>query len=133
MTLLIEHVPSAQEGRLYSPAVLAALDLAPSLPAGCPYALVTAAAGAKPWAFPGLAQLARRIHRERAGEALQLRPVRVRFKDGPRDVVQVLCVDQVGGRERLIGYAWISGRDWTVLTAALDAGEASDGEWRGVA
>lgn len=132
MTLLIEYVHSARDRRLYA-ANLAAYDLAPHLPSGVPYALVTARAGDKPWAFPSVAALARRIHRDRGPDALQLRPVKVRFRDRPRDAVQVYAVDQVGGRERLIGYAWISGRDWTVLQAALDHVEASGGAWRGAA
>lgn len=132
MTLLIEHAPTARDRRLYSPQMLAALDLSPCLPRGIDYALVTAKAGGKPWAFDDLPALARRIHRDRAGEALQLRPVRIRFRDRPRDAVQVLALDQLGGRVRLIGYAWICGRSWQALRAALDAADASGGHYEGV-
>lgn len=132
MAPLIEYRHSARTRRLYA-GILDVFDLAPYVPAGIAYALVTARAGAKPFAYPSLAALARRIHADRAGDSLQLAPVRVRFQDGPRDAVQLKALDQTGGRERLIGYAWISGRDWTVLHAALDQAEAALGAWRGAA
>ena len=75
----------------------------------------------RPHVFPSLQALARRIHRERAGEALQLRPAQVRFRDRIRDVTEVLAVDEAGGRTRRIGYAWHAGRPAEALRAALEA------------
>lgn len=132
MTLLIQHVPTARQRRLYSPQVLEALDISPHVPPGVRYALITADGAAKPFAFGDLADLAARIHRDRADDALQLTPVRIRCKDGPRAAVQVMATD-VGGRTRLIGYAWIAGRPWEALQAALDAADASGGRWQGAA
>lgn len=132
MTLLIEHVPDARAAAIYGPNVLAALDISPCLPSGVSYALVTARAAAKPFVYASLDALARRIHRDRAGEALQLQPVRIRFRDRPRPAVQVMALEQLACRTRLIGYAWISGRPWEALRDELDRAEASAGAWEGV-
>ncbi len=129
---MIQYQPSARHRRLYSDLVLEALDLSPVLPRDAMFALVTADAGDKPYVYGTLPDLARRIHRDRGRDGLQLRAVHVRFKDGPRKAVQVMAMD-AGGRTRLIGYAWISGRPWEALQAALDAEEASGGRWQGVA
>lgn len=130
MTLLIQHEHSPRTRRLYSESTLAALDISPYVPSGYRFALVTADAHRKPAVFHDLAQLARRIHADRDGEALQLTPVRVRFRDGPRHAVQVMAHD-AGGRARLIGYAWISGKPWEALQAALDAADAAGGRYMG--
>lgn len=129
---MLQHVPTAREQALYSDQVLQALDLSPDVPKGVRFALVTAEAAAKPWAFASLAELALRIHRDRRADGLQLSPVHIRFRDGPRHAVQVMAQD-AGGRTRLIGYAWISGRPWEALQEALDAAIASGGRWAGEA
>ncbi|MDP3853176.1 hypothetical protein [Phenylobacterium sp.] len=79
----------------------------------------------KPMVFADLSALARRIHRDRQGQALQLRNDRVHlaFDGSIRRVVAVYGEDQVGQRTRFIGYAWLNGRDWEALQAALDAAE----------
>jgi hypothetical protein len=125
---LIEHTPDARAQAVYSAAVLAALDLSPSLPSGVPYALFpNVQPRMKPFAYPSLDALARRIHRDRRGDALQLRTVTVRFKDRPRSAVQVMAED-IGGRTRLIGYAWLAGKPREVLEAALERVEALDAQ-----
>lgn len=83
------------------------------------FALVTFRFAERPLIFDYLGGLARAIHRRRGDEALQLRPERVRFRDEVRECVAVHALDPVGQRERLIGHAWIGGRDWRVLQAAL--------------
>ena len=77
----------------------------------------------KPTVFPTLPALARRIHRDRLGQALMLRGDRVRLRHDNtiRPVVAVYGLDQVGNRTRFIGYAWLRGRDTEALEAALDA------------
>jgi hypothetical protein len=81
----------------------------------------------KPWAFEDLPALARRIHRDRRGGILQLRPVVVRFRDAPRAMVEVLAQSPGSGRCWRIGHAWIGGRPWEALQAALDRAEPSAG------
>lgn len=89
------------------------------------YALLTTqATAAKPIAFPDIQALARRIHRERRGEALLLSPQTLRFQDGEiRKVTVVYGVDQIADRRRFIGYAWHKAGDWRALEAAIEAVE----------
>lgn len=122
MSPVVEHLPTAREKALYSPQVLAALDHAPLVPDGVRFALVTDQAGAKPYAYASLAELAQRIQRDRGADPIQMAPVRFRFRDGLRSAVRVEAED-VGGEVRLIGHAWIAGKPWEALAAAIEAVE----------
>lgn len=94
----------------------------PQAPAdGQAFALVTDDPGAKPLAFASLRELAAGIHRRRGHDALQLQPEQVSFRDTVRDCVEIHAISHPGERRRLIGHAWIGGRDWRVLQAALEA------------
>lgn len=86
-----------------------------------PYALLPSLApGVKPTILPSLEALARRIHRERGSDALQLSRATLTFRDRARHVTQVMATEPASGRTRLIGYAWHAGRPWEALQAALD-------------
>lgn len=124
MTLVVEHIATARERALYSPMVLAALDPSPGMPPDVRFALVTPEPGAKPFAYPSLGELARRIQRDRQADPIQMTPVRFRFRDGLRGAVRVTAEDY-GGRVRLIGHAWISGRPWEALAEAIESVEGS--------
>jgi hypothetical protein len=76
--------------------------------------------GLKPVVFPTIYDLARRIHRDRGHEALDLQPATFRFAGAFWKGVEVLAIDQRSERTRRIGHAWISGRPIEVLKAALD-------------
>lgn len=94
----------------------------PVLPTNYPFALMQSAKpGIKPWVYPDMEALARGILRRRHGQALQLRPDRIIRPGRKIRVVAIYGLDQVGNRTRFIGYAWIGGRDWTALSAALAA------------
>lgn len=96
----------------------------PDLAMNPDFALVPdARPGTKPTVYRSAEDLARRIHRERAGQALQLKDDRllVRSEPAPRRVVAVYGLDQVGGRTRFIGYAWLKGQGREALQAALEA------------
>lgn len=93
----------------------------PTLPANAPYALLPQLEGQpKPAIVPSLKALARRIHRLRGADGLELRPTKVRFRDQVRDVTEVLAIEEASGRRRRIGFAWHAGRPWQALQAALD-------------
>src|SRR6185312_7633659 len=96
MSQVVEHIPTIRERALYSPQVLRALDPSPQIPEGVRFALVTAELGAKPYAFATLAQLARRIQRDRRGDPIQMTPVRFRFREGLRGAVRVTAEDAGG-------------------------------------
>lgn len=86
----------------------------PTIPDDVPFALLTSLdARRKPWAFATLAELAQRIHRDRQGEELQLKPMTIATRRGKRAVVQISTP------ERLIGFAWIGGRDHQALALGL--------------
>lgn len=91
-----------------------------ALPDGMRFALVTGVPSALPLAFATLAELARAIHRRRGDDALILFPERIVFQGQARDTVAVHAEDPAMSR-RLIGHAWIGGRDWQALRAALTA------------
>lgn len=94
----------------------------PDLAMNPDFALVPdARPGTKPTVYRSLDDLVRRIHRDRAGQALQLNDDRlfVRSEAAPRKVVAVYGLDQVGGRTRFIGYAWLKGQGREALQAAL--------------
>ncbi|MFN4176460.1 hypothetical protein [Phenylobacterium sp.] len=96
------------------------------MPSGLAYALLPhLRPGARPLGYPSLRALARRIHRDRAGHALQLRNATLSFQDRARPVIEVLAEDQASGSVRRIGFAWIAGADAftgpQVLQAALSA------------
>lgn len=93
----------------------------PTMPANAPYALLPQLEGApKPAIVPSLQALARRIHRLRGADGLELRPTKVRFRDQVRDVTEILAIEEASGRRRRIGFAWHAGRPWQALQAALD-------------
>lgn len=124
-TPLYQSTMLPHEAAVLGPVCTAALlrwDCPEMPPGGVRYALVPRMEprGKKPFGYDSLAALARRIHRDRAGDALQLKPARLRFQDEIRDVVEILAED-AGGRVRRIGFAWIGGAHWRVLEAALDA------------
>ncbi len=77
----------------------------------------------KPAVFPDLPSLARRIHRDRLGQALQLRPDRVIVDGqvGPLSVIAIHAEDAAGNVTRFLGYAWLEGRGLDALKGALDA------------
>lgn len=114
------------------PAATAAIHAfrSPTMPAEADYALLTSARpSAKPWVFPDIDGLARRIHRDRRGEALDLRTTKINVPPfGIRRVIAVYGQDQVGGRTRFIGYAWARGQSREALEAALQAVEPSMAE-----
>jgi hypothetical protein len=100
------------------------------MPATADYALLTSAQpSAKPWVFPTLDALARRIHRDRRGEALDLRTTKINVPPfGQRTVTAIYALDQVGGRARFLGYAWARGQSREALQAALQAVEPNMAE-----
>lgn len=77
--------------------------------------------GMKPFVYRTLADLARRIHRDRGQDALELRPAVIPFRGGHRKVTEVLAHDQRSERARRIGYAWHGARPLEALKEALDA------------
>lgn len=97
-----------------------------ALPDGQAFALLPDAKGALPVACQSLGDLARCIHRRRRRDALRLADAPVEFADRVRDMVEVSADELDGdghatGRTRLIGHAWLGGRDRRVLEAALGA------------
>ena len=122
------RIPSHRAGPL-GPAAPPALERfrSPELPTTAnnitvPFALLPSLRpGAKPCGYASLRALAQRIHRERRGDALELKPAQVRFRDHPRDVTEVLARNEASGETRRIGFAWAAGKDWTALQAALAA------------
>lgn len=92
----------------------------PDMPHGLTYALFpTLTPGRKPWGYPSLQALARRIHRDRAGDALQLHQEKVSFRDHVREVTAVYAEDPTSQRVRFLGYAWTGDRPREALEAAL--------------
>jgi hypothetical protein len=127
----VGRVPTPQAeriGRASAPAEAEAKILihSPGLPASGSFddpgfALIPPDPNRRVRAFSTLRELARAIHDERGGEALQLLPERIRFRAEVRDAVAVFADDPEGGRRRLIGHAWIGDRrDWRSLAAMLD-------------
>ncbi len=102
------------------------LRLADTLPDGHAFALIPDAPGARPVACASVGDLARCIHRRRRRDALRLADAPVEFADRTRAMVEIQAdeVDDEGhatGRTRLIGHAWLGGRDRRALEAALNA------------
>ncbi|MBW8815561.1 MAG: hypothetical protein JF588_19240 [Caulobacterales bacterium] len=94
----------------------------PTLPVDAPFALLPELGPfARPVILPSLAALARRIHRLRGDDGLELRHATVLFRDRGRTVTEVLAIEEASGRRRRIGFAWHAGRPWEALQAALDA------------
>lgn len=76
----------------------------------------------KPIVFPDLNSLARRIQRERGEQAIDLIEVGdLQFHGRPdaRTGVQVFTLDDTGGRDRFIGYAWLDNGGMETLRSAL--------------
>lgn len=91
-----------------------------ALPDGRRFALIGDDPTALPVAFGALADLARAIHRRRGDDALVLFPERIVHQGRPVETVAVHAEDAAMTR-RLIGHAYIGGRDWQALRAALAA------------
>jgi len=92
----------------------------PALPAEVRYALI-AEAHAKPFAFATLADLARSIHRRRAGRAIQLsdRPLHLAGRTSPSPGVAITATDPIGETTTSLGWAYLNGHGWKALQAAL--------------
>lgn len=90
-----------------------------------PYALLPRLdATTKPYGFTALADLANHIERQRGDQSLQIEDVEtLEFRDVPglHDGVEIWTLDLDGSRDRLIGYAWLSGKGRDVLQPALYA------------
>lgn len=90
-----------------------------------PYALLPLLdATTKPYGFTTLADLANHIERQRADQVLQIEDVdTLQFRDEPglHDGVEIWTLDLDGSRDRLIGYAWLSGKGRDALQPALYA------------
>ena len=115
---------SPVEARRLGPAAAQAVETfsTPKPPAESTLALLPALTpGAKPLVFDKLPQLARRIHAERGGDTLRLQPDRLSWRGQARDVVAIYAENQTSSRVRFLGWAWIDGRDWRALEAALAA------------
>ncbi|WP_374578323.1 hypothetical protein [Phenylobacterium sp.] len=99
----------------------------PALPDRIDYALLRRPDRAldKPVAFASLAELARAIHRARAGRAIQLLNValQLRGEPTPRRGVSVWTLADDGARCAYIGWAWLNGGDRHVLQGALFAAQ----------
>jgi len=76
----------------------------------------------KPMKFDSLPSLARRIQRLRGSDSLQGfdAGVCVFGEEQPRPGVSLFATDP-GGRSRYLGWAFLNGRDWRALQAALHA------------
>jgi hypothetical protein len=112
-------MPSAWRGPAVTTAMLNAWR--PVMPPDARFALFRSVRE-KPLAFTTLAALARRVHAERAGRAVELSEETVDFKDQPRAVVAVHTLGLDGMRDRLVGYAWLDGaRPRERLEGAVDA------------
>lgn len=90
-----------------------------------PYALLPRLdATTKPYGFTALADLANHIERQRGDQSLQIEDVEtLEFRDVPglHDGVEIWTLDLDGSRDRLIGYAWLSGKGRDALQPALYA------------
>ncbi len=94
--------------------------LQPRLPAEVRYALIVEA-HAKPFAFATLADLARSIHRRRAGRTIQLsdRPLHLAGRPSATPGVAILATDPIGETTTSLGWAFLNGHGWKALQAAL--------------
>jgi hypothetical protein len=114
--------PSRYRSAFTGPAAAAALASAHGLPLGravlagaleaAPFALLVSPAR-KPVAYPALTALARAIHRARGEEPIETADVTLALpgEAAGRAVVGIWTLGDDGGRTRLIGYAWLGGRD----------------------
>lgn len=73
----------------------------------------------KPCVFETLDALARRIHRDRKDDVLDLAAIKARFREGIFHLVRVQAEHPSSGRRRLIGFAWLNGKRREALEAAL--------------
>ena len=122
--LLAAHGFPAPPPRNPSGARRAPLCRKPDMPR-FPYALLPRLdATTKPYGFTSIADLANHIERQRADQVLQIEDVdTLQFRDEPglHDGVEIWTLDLDGSRDRLIGYAWLSGKGRDVLQPALYA------------
>ena len=98
----------------------------PAMPADTRYALLTDP-DALPHVFPHLDALARHINRERAGAAIdigaKLEELVLKGEDAPRRFVKVFILDLDGRPVRLLGHAYVDGKEYSreILMAAIEA------------
>lgn len=95
----------------------------PAMPTA-PFALLDShPASDKPRTFRTVDALAARIHQLRQDAALNLADFDLTFagENAPRRTVAVYTQDESGSRTGFIGYAWVNGRSWRALQAALYA------------
>lgn len=115
--------------RILGPVCAEAVEMfrRPSLPNGVRYALLLRHPQhehPKPMAFPGLAELARHIHRARGEAGLQLAEAEILLQGEttPRKGVSVWTLETAtGDRRRFIGWAWLGGAGRYSLEAALQS------------
>lgn len=133
MLRLAPRHANAVQARLYGGDDAPSLYFAsPTMPSDQSYALLPdLRATTKPAGFASLDDLARRIHRDRRGEVLQLTPAMVRFRQRDGAVVKILAFQPASERSRLIGFAWLHGRPPEALQAALDRAQPATGVWDG--
>jgi hypothetical protein len=91
------------------------------IPDGTRFALIHADEHAKPLVVDTLAQLARAIHFRRDGDGLRMTDERRILRGEVRDMVCVMAENETSGAVRLIGHAWVDGRGFRALEAALAA------------
>lgn len=79
----------------------------------------------KPVAFTSIAELARAIHRARAGRPIHLLNVslQMRGETAPRLGVSIWTLTAEGDRHDYLGWAWLDGGDRHVLQGALFAAQ----------
>lgn len=92
----------------------------PGLPNGVRFALwPRLESGVKPFAFATLDALARHIHRRRDEAAIQLNDVTATFTDADRRTVRIDTLGPGGEADTLIGFAYLGGAGFEVLSPAL--------------
>jgi hypothetical protein len=106
----------------------------PYMPHAVRYALLPELSPtAKPVVFPDLDSLARRIHRDRDGQTLDLTEIEDLELQGRPDAtrgVAVWTLDAGNDRDRFLGFAWLDGGGLQLLQlglrrARLEMGEAA--------
>lgn len=107
------------------------LFMRPFMPADARFALMTdLQPSTRPIVFPDLDGLCRAIHRRRGAAGLELVDVTLNgWRDQPRAAVQIWRRDDLGQRERQLGFAWLDGRDRRALEAALYRQQPRTGRW----
>lgn len=128
------HPLAPLRAQALGPAAAAAVEAfrRPTLPAGLRYTLLMrpgVPCSAKPLAFRDTGELARHLHRARAGAGLQLQDaeLKVREDEHPRRGVSVWTLDpDTGARRSFLGFAHLGGAGRASLEAALRAEETPE-------